>query len=196
MDTGAGVRCRPGAETTCRIADSVGQQASPGVRLVVIDGPAGAGKSTLAAELADALEATGWSTAVVALDDLYEGWEGLASPGFAAHLESWIAVPLRHGLPPHHPVYDWSAGRFAGWSVLPQADVVIVEGVGAAHPVLAGIADVRVWIDAPPDVRRERLQRRAGPPPEEWLAAWQQQESAYFTAVRPRRGADWILTHP
>ena len=41
--------------------------------LLAIDGPAGAGKTTLAAQLEKEFSATG-SVRVVHLDDLYSGW--------------------------------------------------------------------------------------------------------------------------
>jgi pantothenate kinase-related protein Tda10 len=46
-------------------------------RLLCIDGPAGSGKTTLAGEVAAEAMAE-MSVAVVHLDDVYPGWDGLA----------------------------------------------------------------------------------------------------------------------
>jgi hypothetical protein len=46
-----------------------------GSRLVCIDGRAGAGKTVLAADLADACSAVGPVT-TIHMDDLYDGWSG------------------------------------------------------------------------------------------------------------------------
>ncbi len=46
---------------------------SAGVTLLAIDGPAGAGKTTLAAQLEKEHAASG-SVRVIHLDDLYSGW--------------------------------------------------------------------------------------------------------------------------
>ncbi|MEZ5188733.1 MAG: hypothetical protein R2723_09135 [Microbacterium sp.] len=64
---------------------------------VLIDGQSGAGKTTLAALLRD-----GWRGAVevVALDDVYPGWDGLAAGADAAReqiLEPWAAGSPRAG---------------------------------------------------------------------------------------------------
>ena len=50
-------------------------------RLVCVDGPAGSGKTTLAAALVRATRRHGLSVALVHMDDVYEGWSGLADAG-------------------------------------------------------------------------------------------------------------------
>ena len=49
-------------------------------RLVTIDGSAGAGKSTYAEQLVDAMQRSGCTTATIQMDDLYNGWDGLRDP--------------------------------------------------------------------------------------------------------------------
>ena len=49
-----------------------------GSRAIAVDGPAGAGKTTLADQVADVARSHG-TVAVVHLDDLYDGWRGVLS---------------------------------------------------------------------------------------------------------------------
>ncbi|MGO1280054.1 MAG: AAA family ATPase, partial [Cellulosimicrobium funkei] len=64
-------------------AVAAGEWTASGTRLVVVDGPAGSGKTTLAAQLEAALPAQ-----VLHMDDLYEGWRGLV-PAWA-RLHAWV----------------------------------------------------------------------------------------------------------
>lgn len=165
----------------------------PGVRLVTIDGPAGAGKTTLAADLAERLRARGASVETVHLDDLYDGWDGL-DERLTEHLSEWIVTPLANGRPARHPVYDWSAGAFGSWRDVPPADVVIIEGVGAGQPVVADVATLRIWADAPPHVRRKRdLARGAAGVAGRW-DEWARREAGHFARSRARERADVIVT--
>jgi len=62
----------------------------------LIDGRAGAGKSLFAQQLSDAyFKIDNQAARVVAMDDLYPGWEGLASG--SAYLYSNILKPLTQG---------------------------------------------------------------------------------------------------
>src|SRR5262245_56356269 len=92
--------------------------------LVAIDGPSGAGKTTLAAEVAAALAAP-----TVHMDDLYPGWNGLRAA--TGHLQSWVVEPLRAGHPARYRRWNWAAGAYAEWVQLPAAEVIVVEGCGS-----------------------------------------------------------------
>ena len=158
------------------------------VRLVTVDGPAGAGKTSLAEKLAVAIP----DTEVIHMDDLYEGWSGL-DDNLPGRLDGWIATPLRNGLPPHHPVYDWAAGRFGRWRSMALPSVIVVEGVGAAHPVVAEIATVQVWVEAPPSVCRRRGLAREGHNAAAHWEAWTESQARYFDRVDPRGAANLIV---
>jgi anthranilate synthase component 1/para-aminobenzoate synthetase len=165
-----------------------------GGRLAVIDGRAGAGKSRLAAAVQTLLAARGMRAQVVALDDLYPGWAGPTAPGFADDLFRWIADPLRRGRTVRHRVYDWTAGGYRGWRAVPAADVLLVEGVGAAHPVLRDLAAVSVWVEAPAQVRRVRAEARPGPAPASWWHDWAAVEDAYVAQFSPDTRCDVVIT--
>ena len=75
-------------------------------RLVCVDGPAGSGKTTLAAAIA----ATVPASVVVHMDDLFEGWDGL--PTVDAQLDSLLR-PLATGEPGSYRRWDWDAGAWA-----------------------------------------------------------------------------------
>ena len=124
---------------------------------VLIDGPSGAGKTTLAAVMGRAL-----GIRVVHLDDFYPGWGGLAEGA------RMVARDVLHPRSPGYWRWDWDAHRRAGWVELDPAADVIVEGVGAVTGASIRAARARgdvttVRVVAPAGVRRSRaLQRDPG----------------------------------
>ncbi|MDR2723398.1 MAG: uridine kinase, partial [Cellulomonadaceae bacterium] len=97
--------------------------------IVVIDGPSGAGKTTLAAALAAALDGgLAGGTQVVHLDDLYQGWAD-GPDGGAARLAEQVLTPLVTGQSATYYRYNWQAGCFADEPVFVHPDrPVVVEG--------------------------------------------------------------------
>ena len=67
------------------------------VRLVAVDGPSGAGKTTFAERLAGALIRAGRRVEVVHTDDLLDGWEDQFT--FWTRLECGVLEPLARGEP-------------------------------------------------------------------------------------------------
>ncbi len=145
--------------------------------VVVIDGPAGAGKSRLAADIVSDLPGV---TTVIGMDDLYDGWEGPADPGFATYLRDSLAPQILAGGPITHREYDWEHGRFGPDVTVAPGDRLVLEGVGSAHPALAGIADLRVWVWADPAVCAERVLVRDGELTEPHWPHWLAVQQLYY----------------
>lgn len=151
----------------------------PGVCLVCVDGPSGAGKTTLATHLA-ATSRDRLRVDVVHLDDVYEGWDGL--PAVADRLDGWLLGPLRAGRPGGYHRYDWYAGQYADWRPVPtDTELLILEGVGS---FAAGADDavLRLWVDAPRAIRLRRGLDRDGETFRPHWEAWADAERAHFAA--------------
>ncbi len=158
------------------------------VRLVCVDGPAGSGKTTLAAALAAAL---GEGAVVVHLDDLYEGWAGLG--GVWERVEAQILRPLERGHPGRWQRYDWEAERFAEWRDLPVPEFLIFEGCGSAPRAVDGRANQIAFVEAPADVRLARGLARDGEHMREHWLRWMAEEEAEFARERTRERADVVV---
>lgn len=126
-----------------------------GVRLVCVDGPAGSGKTTLAAKLGALLPAQ-----VIHMDDLYEGWTGMEAG--IERLHEWILTPLAQGRPGRYRRYDWGLGAYAERHSVPSADFLVVEGCGSAALGVDSYAPFIVWVEADDDVRLARGLERDG----------------------------------
>ncbi len=157
------------------------------VRLVAVDGPSGAGKTTFAAHLASALRRTGARVAVVHTDELLDGWGDQFT--FWSRLEATVLEPLRAGRSARHPCYDWVAGRFVGEREVPVPDVLILEGSTTARPAARPELTLAVLVDAPAEERLGRVLARDGPAVEEPLRRWMAAEDRYFAAEAP---AGWV----
>jgi len=156
-----------------------------GTRLVCVDGPAGSGKTTVAGRLASAL---GADAVVLHLDDLYAGW---TITGAVARLQAGVLRPLAGGRPGAFRRYDWTAGRYSPDPIqVPPAPVLVVEGCGSSPRALDPFAVLRIWVEAPADVRVARGLARDG----DGLAAewrrWQHTEAAEFAREDTRARAD------
>jgi len=152
-------------------------------RLICVDGPAGSGKTTWAAAIADLAP----STQVVHMDDLYPGWSGL--PKVDAQLGG-LLLPLAENRPGSYRRYDWVSAEFAERVVVDPTRLLVVEGVGCGASRFAALVTVLVWIEAPEDVRMQRGLARDGdafaPHWEQWAAG----EAEVFARERTRERAD------
>ncbi len=153
-------------------------------RVVGIDGPAGAGKTTLAARLAEQLG----GAQVLHMDDLYPGWDGLAEA--PARLLEWVLEPLSRGAAARYRRWDWAGGHYAEWHEVPVAPVLVVEGCGAGVRAIAPYLSLLVWVEAPEELRMRRGIERDGEAFAPHWRRWAERERALFAAEGTRRRAD------
>lgn len=164
-----------------------------GGRLLAIDGPAGSGKTTLARAVAGRLDEGGIRSVVLSLDDLYDGWGGLDS-ALGARVAAQVLEPLAEGRPGRWQQYDWAAGRFDVWHVVPPPDVLVVEGCGAGAEAQAPYTTLLVWVEAEADVALDRMVARDGGDVLDHIDAWRAAERRHFAANHTRDRADIRLT--
>jgi uridine kinase len=160
-------------------------------RLVCIDGPAGSGKTTVADLVAGEVTRRGLSSALVHMDDVYEGWTGLAEAG--GRVRRWVVEPLAEGRAGEHPRYDWHLERYDGKVVVPTADIVVVEGVGSASLSYADRISVLVWVEAPEELRLRRGLDRDGPDLQPHWRRWLPEEHRLHDKERTRDRADVVV---
>jgi uridine kinase len=175
-------------ETAARVLDLVrSRPATLGRgRLVSIDGPAGAGKTTLAEEIS----ALAPGALVVHMDDLYEGWNGL--PEVSRQLAGLLR-PLAERLPGSYRRYDWAAGAWAETVTVQPTDLLVLEGVGSGCRTQDDLIGVLVWVEAPYEQRLRRGIERDGEAFARHWQAWAEAEELLFARHRTRQRADLVV---
>jgi len=157
-----------------------------GCRLVVIDGPAGSGKTTLAAQLGAELSAQ-----VIHMDDLYEGWTGMSAG--VGRLVEQVLAPLAAGRPGSYRRYDWTLGGFAELHEVPLAPFLVVEGCGAGARRVAPLTTLLVWVEADDELRLARGLARDGEDAREHWIGWMATEREVYAAEGTAQRADVVL---
>ena len=154
--------------------------------LITLDGPCASGKTTLARKLAQA-----FGGAVVHTDDFViphnqKTVERLAVPGGncdAERLVHEVAAPFKNGCPVRYRRYDCMTDTLLPEELLPPVRVLILEGSYCNLPEIRKYADVRLFLDAPWEVRKARLLERESPDSmRQFLNRWIPLENAYFAA--------------
>lgn len=160
-------------------------------RLVCIDGPAGSGKTMLAAWVREGAERRGVSVTVVHMDDVYAGWDGLADAG--RRVREQIVEPISAGSPAAYERFDWDAGRYADVVAVEPAELLVVEGVGSGDPSYREQIGVLVWVWAPEELRLRRGSERDGPGMADHWRRWMTEEQQLHARDRTRERADVIV---
>ncbi len=158
--------------------------------LIAVDGRSGAGKTTLALELA-ALLRRHRSVGVFHLEDIYPGWNGLED-GRRRYWET-VLEPLSRGLSARWTAWNWTADTDGERRVTEPAEVVILEGVGAADAAARQLLDAVIWIEADAGQRRTRAIARDGAGYEPYWDTWAGQEQKWLAADDVAGAADIVV---
>ena len=150
---------------------------SPAPVIIAVDGRSGAGKTTLAVELAARLRAHR-KVSLFHLEDIYPGWDGLAA-GIERYVTT-VLTPLSRGEAAAWTSWDWENHYDGDARVTLPAEIVIVEGVGAAAEAARPLIDAVVWAESPDDVRRTRALDRDGATFEPHWDRWAAQEEEWL----------------
>jgi hypothetical protein len=152
--------------------------------VVAVDGPSGAGKTSLADQLCALVDAA----AVVRLDDFYPGWGGLEAA--VPRLVAWVLQPVRAGRPARWRRYDWVANRYAEWHTVPPCDLLVVDGVGSGARACAPYLDALLWVEAAEPERYQRAMARDGVGYRPHWRRWAAAERSHHARERTRERAD------
>jgi uridine kinase len=181
----------PGRSAPTSGAGRTGPETGDPVLVVGIAGGSGAGKTTLAEALVETLG----EVVCVRHDDYYRHRPDLTFEERSrvnydhpdafdtelclAHLDT-----LRRGRAVERPVYDFARHLRSTRTVyIPAAPIVVVEGILVlADPRLRRSLDLKVYVDAEPDVRLARRIRRDI---RERGRSWESVLDQYFRTVRP-----------
>ncbi|CAB4714222.1 MAG: AAA family ATPase [Actinobacteria bacterium] len=158
--------------------------------LIAIDGPAGAGKTTLAAKLLEEFSAT-QTVAVIHMDDLYNGWTDALGDELSQKLGQ-IVRQYSLGRVFEIEIFDWSSMKFVGVQRIQPTDVLILEGVGAAQKIVRDADAITYWLDIEPAIGLERVLARDGQEIEVFMHQWQLDQEIHFVRDKTRENAQHI----
>lgn len=160
------------------IAASAGRR---DLTLVGIGGRGAAGKTTLARLVPEAQ--------VVATDAFWDGGRFDLE-----RLRRDVLEPLLLRQGAQYEAWDWAAQQPAGRRSVEPLGIVVVEGVCALHRLLRAAYDVRVWVDAPREVRLARAVARDGAASRtEWEDRWLPSEDRYVERDDPVSCAQVVI---
>lgn len=158
--------------------------------IILIDGRSGSGKSTIATALATELRIAGAHTIQLTGPDLwFPGWHGLAQG--SATLEDLLTNPHR---PAGFFQWDWSQNRWGKYHILNRSFPLLIEGCGALTPTTARAADLRIWVHADAQIRRERALTRDGETFAPFWQTWAEQEETHIRTHQPQNLADFLVS--
>lgn len=162
----------------------------PNVRIIAIDGPAGAGKSTLAKRIKSNLqEQSGLKTVIVHMDDLYDGWENALTDQLTKTLINQILIPVSLSKNFGYRKYNWLSGNFGEFFEEESPEILILEGVGSGQRATRKYLDHLIWIDIDAETGLQRVLQRDGDYLENEMRVWQMRESSHFSMENTRDSA-------
>ena len=162
--------------------------AGHGRLLITLDGPCASGKTTLAQKLARVFRAEVVHTDDFVIPHALKTPERLAVPGGncdAERLAEEVVIPFKSGFPVRYRRYDCMKDTLLPEEQLPDTRVLILEGSYCNLPAFQEYADVRLFLDAPWEIREARLlARESAASMRQFYHRWIPLENAYFEAYR------------
>jgi len=161
--------------------------------VIAIDGPAGAGKTTLAHDIKLAL-AQSYSITEIHMDDLYDGWDNALTSQLADVLTHLVDAHKK-SLPISLSNYDWRAGAFSPVAEIEKSELLILEGVGSGQRAIRDSLTALIWIDIEDTEGLARVLQRDGIEIENQMRKWLATQEQHFQAEGTQNAADFVLTN-
>lgn len=160
--------------------------------IIAIDGPAGAGKTTLAQNLKQVV-APFFSAIIVHMDDLYHGWERPFDHYFTDALTA-ITSSHQRGEPYRYSKFNWGDNKFGPVEEIPHSTLLILEGVGSSHKIIRSALTTSIWLSIDPQIGLIRVIERDGATSEGHMPSWLMQQEKLFIENASEECADFVLT--
>jgi uridine kinase len=157
-------------------------------QIILIDGPAGAGKTTLSLKLKAELNCE-----VVHLDYLYDGWDGAFGQALPQTLTSLISA-FKSGEDFELPVFNWESMSFDSVRTIKASNILIIEGVGAGQSSVRALGSKLYWVEVEDAIGLQRVLDRDGFEIEKQMRRWKEREAEHFRQERTRDFADFIIS--
>jgi len=160
--------------------------------IIAIDGPAGAGKTTLASTLSLAL-AKDFTSTVIHMDDLYAGWDGALGEKLTESL-TWITECHKAKKALSFATFDWSINSFGPTQNHASSTLLILEGVGSSQLAIEDRLSTSIWLDLDPHNGYKRVIERDGEQITEAMKAWLDQQRQHFISDRTKERSEFVLS--
>ena len=165
--------------------------------IIAIDGRAASGKSTLAQQLSELLDAD-----VIHIDDFFlplplRTEERLEEPGGNVHYERFAEEVLLYLKSPaafSYRIFDCSKMDYEGERFIGNKAIRIVEGSYSHHPKFGNYADLLVFSDVDAEVQMRRIRLRNGEEKAQMFATkWIPMEERYFADCDVKESANMVV---
>ena len=156
--------------------------------LISIDGPAGAGKTTLANNIANTFS----DCHIIHMDDLYRGWVLTLGPNLTRELIS-ILEQLEESGNVSYTKFDWLSNSLGEICVISNPQILILEGVGAGQKAISSKIDIKVWVEIPYDMGLKRVLARDGMGIKDEMARFLIQQDTHFKIEETRENSDFLI---
>lgn len=161
-------------------------QLSGPVRLVAIDGPGGAGKSTFATRLSIAAQ----GAPVIHTDDFASADNPI---DWWPRLLEQVIIPLTTGKSACYQRYDWSTESLADWQTVDPSPIIIIEGVSSARSEWSRHLSFVIWIETPREVRLQRAVERDGEDALDEWEFWMGEEDDHYQRDPTRERSNVVI---
>ena len=160
--------------------------------IIAIDGPAGAGKTTLASTLSLALSPQ-MSTTVIHMDELYPGWENALGDELTKTL-TWLTSCHKAKKPLLYSSFNWIANEFNPPKSHASTQLLILEGVASAQLPIEENLVTSIWLDLDPEIGFRRVIERDGENISLEMKKWLVTQEQHFAADRTKERCEFLLS--
>ncbi len=174
-------------------------QKKKGSVFVAISGLGGSGKTTLTQRLERAIP----DARIIYVDDFYkteeERGELHSSQTVISNCFDWDRIEdvirlFQEGRAVCYQKYNWEKNIREAWVEMYPKSITILEGIYCLQDRFLPYYDLAVWVDAPRDIRLDRIRKRDPEWKHAWHTVWMDQDDRYLEKESPQKKANIIYS--